>query len=338
MLGKAWVGVAFLLVLVALAPSARSQASRKAAAEQLFQTGKELIARGELERACQAFEGSQRMDPALGTMLHLADCYERAGQNASAWAMFEEAASLAQVSGQTQREQVARTRAKALEPRLSRMELRVPAEARVPGLQLWVSGVSVPAASWGVAFPIDPGRQVVRAEAPDHEVWSRTIDVSGSSPVLEVVVVGRLTPLPARPAPTVAPQRPPVPSRRALEPSRSREPDSSSTQRTWGVVTGAIGLAAIMTGAALGVVALVSNNESLDECRPEDPTRCTSRGVELRRRAEDFALGSTITLVAGGVVLATGVTLVLAAPRAEGGDAAPSSGPSAAAISLGGHW
>src|SRR5262245_62214330 len=113
-----------------------AQTSAKAAAEALFQAGRAHVERGEIADACKKFEASQSLDPALGTMLHLADCYERLGRTASAWAGFESAASLALAARQTRRLEIARTRSRALEPKLSRVELRVAADGRRAGLVL----------------------------------------------------------------------------------------------------------------------------------------------------------------------------------------------------------
>src|SRR5262245_59390034 len=59
-------------------------------AEQLFREGKRLLAEGRTEQACKAFEGSYRKDAAITTLLNLADCRERNGQNATAWGYFVE--------------------------------------------------------------------------------------------------------------------------------------------------------------------------------------------------------------------------------------------------------
>src|SRR5262245_37563455 len=50
-----------------------------AAAEALFREGRQLMDSGAIAQACVKFEESLRLDPALGTMLNLAVCEERAG-------------------------------------------------------------------------------------------------------------------------------------------------------------------------------------------------------------------------------------------------------------------
>jgi hypothetical protein len=105
--------------------TAHAQTSQSAAAEALFEAGREQIASGELDEGCRKMEASQKIDPAVGTLLYLGDCQERLGRTASAWAAFREAASLARLSGQPQREEIATTRAAALEPRLSRVKVAV---------------------------------------------------------------------------------------------------------------------------------------------------------------------------------------------------------------------
>jgi outer membrane protein assembly factor BamD (BamD/ComL family) len=78
-------------VLVAIlwlcpAPAAAQDASKtktvadKAAADTLFYQGKHLIAAGDVDRACQAFETSLRLFDQLGVRLNLADCHERQGR------------------------------------------------------------------------------------------------------------------------------------------------------------------------------------------------------------------------------------------------------------------
>src|SRR5581483_3808708 len=80
---------------------------------------------GKYDEACPKVEASQRLDAGLGTLLFLADCYEKGGKLASAWATFREAESIAAGRGDQPREQIARTRSAALEPRLSKLWIKV---------------------------------------------------------------------------------------------------------------------------------------------------------------------------------------------------------------------
>src|SRR6185503_8821656 len=121
MMGKL-LGVALVSAFLGAAPAALGQSSAdKSAAEALFQAGRDLMTQGKYDEACTKFEGSQKLDAGLGTLLFLADCYEKANRFASAWATFREAESIAAGRGDQGRAQVAKSRYGALEPRLSRL-------------------------------------------------------------------------------------------------------------------------------------------------------------------------------------------------------------------------
>src|SRR4051794_21941124 len=96
-------------------PLAAQSSSDKATAEALFANGRRLMASGDYAAACPKFAASQKLDPGVGTLLNLADCYEKKGQTASAWGEFLEAASAARAIGSKEREQAARDRAQSLE-------------------------------------------------------------------------------------------------------------------------------------------------------------------------------------------------------------------------------
>src|SRR5215218_5450162 len=97
---------ALLLVALVLCPASAhaDPAVEKAAAEALFQQGKALVAERRFAEACPKFAESLRLDPGVGTLLYLADCQEKAGKTASAWARFLEAAAAAKAAGQADRE------------------------------------------------------------------------------------------------------------------------------------------------------------------------------------------------------------------------------------------
>src|SRR6185436_9479039 len=95
----------WILMLAWLAaPMARAAGGDAATAQALFDQGRALMSEKKYSEACPKLAESQRLDPGMGTLFHLADCYEGSGKVASAWAAYLEVASLAAASGQTERE------------------------------------------------------------------------------------------------------------------------------------------------------------------------------------------------------------------------------------------
>src|SRR5690349_11176240 len=94
-----------LLVAGALAPAraaAEPTAASKAAAEALYEEGKRLINDHRYQEALDKLLASQRLDPALGTLLNIGYCYERLDRTASAWASYNEVVGLAAATGDKQ--------------------------------------------------------------------------------------------------------------------------------------------------------------------------------------------------------------------------------------------
>ena len=130
------IAQALFIAAVALVPArAYAQgAGKQAAAQVLFEDAKKLMAKGDYAAACQKFADSQQDDPAPGTQYNLADCYEKNGQTASAWATFKSAAASYRAHNRADWEAKARDRAKTLEPKLSKLTLVVPPD--VTGIEV----------------------------------------------------------------------------------------------------------------------------------------------------------------------------------------------------------
>ena len=176
-----------LLAWTALdAPTAR--ADDPAGAQALHDEAKALMKDGKWSAACPKLEESQRLSPAVGTRFKLADCLEHTGRTASAWANFLGVAATAKEKGQKDREIEARTRAAALEPKLSRLAIVVPEASRVAGLDVKRDGESVGAAQWGTPLPVDPGVHEVLASAPGKRAYKAQLEIAGDASTAKVLI------------------------------------------------------------------------------------------------------------------------------------------------------
>jgi hypothetical protein len=284
-------------------------ASEKAAASALFDEGTNLMSKQSFAAACAKFEASSAIEPGLGVKLWLADCYDRVGRTASAWALFSEAAAVAQSSGQGERERLASARAADLEKRLSRLELAVPEQGLPAGYSVTLDGALIPAGSVGSALPVDPGAHVVVVRAPGYKprTLEQHVPAGPSSVKLDVPPLEVAPPEPTRSAEGRLGDK--QPAKRAATPG--------STQRVLGYSAGALGLLSLAGGGFLGYRAYALKQDSLNECLVSEPNACNERGASLREQAQNYGNVATATVIAGGALAATGLVLLLAAPSGE---------------------
>lgn len=287
---------------------AEPTATQKATAETLFQRGVELSESGRIADACTQFDASLQIDPALGTLFRLADCYDRVGRTASAWALFSEAQARAKASEQVARERIAAERVANLELRLSKLSLSVGDDASLPGLELHLNDVVVPSASWGLELPVDPGPQRLRLSAPGRREWVGTVTV-GKGPSARHFTLPTLAIAPAAPPRAAAPLAPPPPRPEAAD---------AAFYPTWlGYTLAGLGLAGAGVASFMGYRAYDLNQQSLDQCSSANANACTERGDALRDDARRAGVTSTVLAIAGGALVAGGITIVLLAPKQE---------------------
>jgi serine/threonine-protein kinase len=280
--------------------AAQKTVGDKAAAEALFDHGRELLSQGRFADACAKFAESQRLDAGVGTLLYLADCYEKIGQTASAWAGFREAAAAAHAAGQLDREKIARERSAALEKGLSKLTIMVEPANVVSGVEVRRNGVAIGSALWGTPIPVDPGVHTITASAAGKKTWSTRVRVPTSGASVSVNV----PPLEQAPIVRSGPARVP----------HDREGTENHTQRNAGIVLGAFGLVGLGVGAAFGLAAVSKDSDADAHCRTDDPGRCDEQGVRLSEDAHTAAAASTIAFGIGTAALALGIMLVAMAP------------------------
>jgi hypothetical protein len=311
-------GLALLVLFHPLRGSAQTSSTDVAIATQLFDDAEKLVAAGNPDAACPKYRESQRRDPQLGTLLHLADCWEEIGKTASAWAAFKEAAEVAarrNASGLNEpREKTARARVAALEKRLARLTINV-VNAGTPGLEIRQGGELVDRALWGSAVPIDPGVYTLTAHAPGKKQWTQMLEVDAEGGAMEVAVPlleneSQSMPMVASPAPTSSSRR-----MDAAE-SPATPMTSGNAQRTTGLVLGGVGVATLGVGAVFGLMsnAKASDSEAICpsgvDCTPDDVQQVRGLEGEARDHAMRFNVASGI----GAALLIGGAILTLTAP------------------------
>ena len=303
---------------------AQVSAEEKATAEAVFEEGIRLIKQGNFAEACPKFEMSQRVEPAVGTMLYLAECYEKTNRTASSWAMFREAASLAETSGQTERMKTAQARAARLEPRLAWLTIEVAKDALVPGLQIRRNSVPVSSEFSGTSSPVDPGEVLVEASAPGRLPYSTKVKIAAKARAVATIPVLQAAPdavsSAAQAPPTQEPGVQPSPVAAAGAAAAGSEapagpaPAQRSSPVPW--LVGGAGVVALGVGSYFGFRAISKANDAEELC-PKGICN-SSEGTAAADDAHTAATISNVSLVLGAAAVATGVVLFLVLPTKQG--------------------
>jgi hypothetical protein len=308
------------LFLLTQTAAAQQPTSNKIAAEALFDRGLQLMQQGDFAEACTQLEQSQALESGIGTMLYLAECYERLGRIASAWALFREASSAARAEGQSERAQTGASRAAALEARLPKLTVKVDSHALVPGFEVQRDGQPIATSLYGVEVPIDPGEHRVDARAPGKLPWSQTVRAAEGA--VASVEVPALQDAPHAPGASAAPAS--SESSAQLQLTENSNSSDGGSQPLVGIIVGAAGIVAIGVGTIFGASAMSKKDDADARCAaagtPGDAC-ADARGVELNGEAQDAATLANVFVIGGAALAITGVVLYLTAPSEEAGAA-----------------
>jgi hypothetical protein len=237
--------------MLAAAHAAHGSDRDPAAAQALFEQARIDVAAGKYDSACPRFRESFRLDPAVGTLLNVADCTERLGLIAAALAYFADA--LGQLAPQDDRVKYAQARIARLEPRVPRLQIDA-----ASGEPMTVARDQLPMGptALNVMLPVEVGHHTIVVRATGHE--DRVFDVD--------LVEGAREHVRAEPGERLAIVIPAV--------SRSSTPASAAPAtlpatpaartRVLRWVSAGVGAAGLATGAVAGIVTLreVANVEA----------------------------------------------------------------------------
>ncbi len=309
---------------------AAQAATSSAEAEALFDAGRAALDRKDYATACERFAGSNKLEPAVGTVLNLAYCNEMQGKLATAWANYREA--LYKLPPGDSRAATAQTRLDALQPRLAYLTLRAVGLTKESTVLL--DGVTIPVEALGVPVPIDPGPHEVIVRSPGRQTETFDTTVKDAEKAELAVSPGdsnqaaSSAPIPQAPAATL-----PKPLEQPTPPPVEHDQGSSSTL---GYVLGGVGLASLATSLVTGLMALGKNSSVNDHCQaaPSGPARlCDSEGFSAAASGKTLALVSDVTLGVGVVGLGLGTYLVLTA-----GGSTSREGPAQGSVSFTGTF
>lgn len=298
-----------LVAALSIAPTARA-ADEATPARVLFKEARELVARGDYQAACPKFEQSLALEAGLGTQFNLADCWEHIGRTASAQALFVGAAASAKAAGQSEREQVLRDRAAALEPRIPRLVV----EVSDPDPKLVVKRGDLPLESeaYGKARAVDPGSYLIVAKAPGKKTWKTQIEVAAGSGIV-TVEVPRLEVEAAEPATAIAEPKP-DPKPLAPAPVNSSPPKDHAGKgpnvAAWSLGGVALG------GFAVGTIMALKYSSANSDAKATCPSNhdCTPQQIAFHdERVDDARSARTWAFIgfgAGAVGLGAAAALL----------------------------
>jgi hypothetical protein len=296
------IHAAVFVALLGRAAHAQVDDSSKSVARTLGEDALRLEQKGDFSGALEKFQQAEALVPVPTLSLRSAHCLEKLGRLVEASERYLRASTLPidpsappayQDSQNAAKAEAVRLRA-ALLPRLAHVHLTV---KNGTAETLTIDGNVYPTVLVGTALPMDPGDHHVVLESPSASGSSDVTLAEGEDKALEVLLVDK-----------------PVTVKVPLVEQRTTT--TTSPVRLAGFITLGVGAATVVAGGITYAFAL-SQSSSLGQSCPNN--KCdvgTNPSLASTVSSYDAMRTTTIVLlVAGTVVSAAGLTLVLAAPK-----------------------
>ena len=270
-------------------PTIASAQTDEGRARDELEHGYALRKEGKYEDALPLLLDSYHLAPQLKTLINVADCEEHLGKLADARGHWLLARAQATKEGEAAIAEEARKRVESLEKRTPQLILRLPADAST-STEVVLDGELIAADALGTRLFLDAGSHNVLVRLEGHEPRRYQIDLAEGERRTVELVPG------------------------ALWQGYGREESSGRSASTWravGWTTVAVGAAGVVVGGLFGIEAIVKKGDA--HC----PSNACANGGDpdaLRTAVKDGNL-ATAFIVVGGVLAATGVTILVVAPR-----------------------
>ena len=274
-------------LFLASLPAAGQTPEELAHARTWFTQGTAYERNGAWEKALERFERALAVKQTPQLYLHMGYCREQLNQLLEALEAYSRARELAREQKLIDALRVAQERSKALEPRIPKLTIVVPADAKNP--RVWVDDVAFSSDALADPISINPGPHSVRATAEGARSFRRSLNLGvGESRRVELELE--------------APPKKPVPV-----------PPSEAPAWPGFVLLGA-GIAGLGAGVALLVLAIHEDGEIDDRCGGPERLACPESEratiVSDIERVKGLQVGSGILGGAGLVAVAVGTWLL----------------------------
>ncbi len=309
---------------VAAAPKAKPKPSpkkpvepppspEKLRADKLFDDGRKYLASKEFALACTAFEQSQEADPAIGTQLNIALCYEDWGKVTAAYRAYVEAERLAK-DKKDDREAGARMKVDQLAPKVPHLQVEIPADADI-AMTFELDSKEIDKAKLADDQLVEPGKHRIMARLAGRPATETVVDLKEGERKKVTLIIPH------------------------VEVKYVTTGGKRKKGRFYGGAT-----MTIMGTAAMGIagyVSLVARQDYADAVAECPMTACQNQGAfDATQDARKRANLMTFVGAGGGVVVAVGLYLALTSrtPKVtERVTIAPMIGPDSVGFAVGGH-
>ena len=308
-----WVLVVGCLTLAA--PAVAQSDAEVMTARDLAQQGVQSFDAKDYETAADKLGQAYQIVKYPTIALYRARALAQLGQLVEAAELYQQATLLDPGTGQRETQEQARETARQereqLLPRIPQVTVRVVGAVGEPTFS--VDGQPVLDVSLKAGHSLNPGQHVIAAQAGERRVEETIVVAEGERRILTLDLSAAASP---------------------GTPVATDEQQPSHWQRTAGWSALGVGGAALLVGGISGSLALSKQKHLRDE-------GCLSSGACYEDQREDIdaydrrARTSYVGFIAGGVLAATGVTLLATAPKQSGKEGALSAwvGPTSVGVS-----
>ncbi len=335
-----------LLVPLLAARAARADAVQEA--RRHFDRAVGLVDDGQLEGALVEFERSYELTHNFVVLYNIGQVLVSLARPVEAYDTYQSYLTQGQ-------DKIAVSRRAEVEREMARQKARIATvELRVlpDGALVRVDGKDIGRAPISTALRVAVGKHTVAATAQGCAPAANEITVAGEdhkfvslalarvaidTPTLQPVAAPPVAPMSAAPVASAAYVAPPAAELGAMTTPASQP---MSKLRIAGIVMGAAGVAGIAAGTTFWLVAESRHTDAMNVYQSNYP-----KAQSLQSEAQSYATGASISLIAGGALVAGGVgSFILGAPDKTAPSPGlhayllPSLAPGIAGLSAGGTW